>query len=102
MSETTTWTRENLWKIHADAERKAEERGRWLNEGEGFCTACGRKVGASVLVVEVSIDGDVILPGDPRSGGMDSQGCWDLGSECAKRVLTADERKMIRAAAKAA
>lgn len=88
---------ENLWTIHAEAIRKAEARGRDLPEGEGHCTACGRKVGASVLLVEVSVGGDVILPGDPRANGPDSQGYWELGSECAKRVLTPEQIKAVRA-----
>lgn len=94
------WTRENLWSIYAAAEAKAEQRGRRFLGGEpGHCTACGRAVGASVLIVAVHIDGHVITPDDPMHGDQTHphyQGTWELGRECAKRVLTAAEIRVIR------
>lgn len=106
MTETPEFVRENLWTIHAAARDSYEDRGRVFpadTDANGErCVACGRKIGKSVLTVEVHVDGYVILPGDPASGTIDSQGEWNLGSECSKRVLTRDEIATIRAAHAAA
>ena len=59
------------------------------NLNDDACTECGRKVGKNPLYVHVSTSGK-ILPLDLDS--KDSQGCWPVGSECAKafdpKVLT--------------
>jgi hypothetical protein len=103
MSEATSeFVRENLWDLLVEAETKAAERGRQIDTiAADRCTACGRKVGANGLLVEVDTGGNVILPGSPLAGTEASQGWWEIGSECAKRVLTAAERKQVRAAMKA-
>jgi hypothetical protein len=47
------------------------------------CVQCGRKLGKKPYFVEVSISGAIMLNGV----GVDdapSQGCWGVGSECAK------------------
>ncbi len=43
------------------------------------CTQCGRKVGKKSYWVEVNTSGQII-----KNGDKDSQGCWAVGSECAK------------------
>lgn len=100
LTSTPAWIRENVWDLHHAARLRYEDRGQWFPhdvDPTNRCAVCGRKVGTSVLWAEVSVGGDVILPGDERSNGLDSQGWWALGSECAKRVLTRDEIKMVRA-----
>lgn len=92
----TTFTPENLWQIKNDAEARYEARGTTFPEADDRCTACGRRLGKNPIMVEVSIDGTVILPGDPASEGPESQGWWNLGSECVKRVLSPAQIKAQR------
>lgn len=104
MSEMTApeFQRENLWTIMIESENKAAARGRQIDTlSADRCTACGRKVADNALLVEVDTGGNVILPGSPLSGTDASQGFWEIGPECAKKVLTADERKAVRLAAEA-
>ena len=52
------------------------------------CIACGRAVrpGRGV-VIEITIDGEIIPAGDPRSGVFNvSHGCFPLGRRCAIRL----------------
>ena len=96
------WERENLWSIMNDAEDRARERGRTIDTlPADRCTACGRKLAPNRLLVEVDTGGNVILPGSRLSGDdAASQGYWEIGPECAKRVLTRDEIKQVRKAMK--
>lgn len=52
---------------------------------DDVCVVCGRKVSKGAAMLEVSIDGEVIPEGDPRSETSESQGWWEFGSECVKR-----------------
>ena len=97
---STDFQPESLWAINAEAHRKAEANGRFLDDSVGRCMACGRKV-TNGLAVEVAISGYVIPLGDPRSGTDESQGWWDIGPECIRRVLSPEQRKALRAAQKA-
>lgn len=52
---------------------------------DDFCTVCGKKMGKNGFYVHLSIDA-TILPLDFDSENYEvSQGCWNVGSECAKR-----------------
>lgn len=47
-----------------------------------LCLECGRKVGKNALHFEVNTSWEVIVP---NSDDENSQGCWPIGSECAKK-----------------
>ena len=47
-----------------------------------LCTECGRILGKNPLYFEVNTDWDVIVP---KSDEKNSQGCFPIGSECAKK-----------------
>lgn len=82
---------QNLWRIRYDAEERYPNR----DFGDGACTACGRALTAEAWDVNVSVYGEVIVPGtqyDPA----DSQGYWTVGPECIKKVTTAEQRRIIR------
>jgi len=100
-----TFVREDLWKINYAAEERAHNNGRAFRAlDDGYCTACGRQLGKSPLTVNVHVDGHVILPDDPMYGDFTNplfQGTWEIGPECAKRVMTADEIKSVREANRA-
>jgi hypothetical protein len=49
------------------------------------CVRCGRPVDPDkALWIEVSVGGEILLPGDPRCGGDTSQGGFPIGPECRK------------------
>lgn len=57
----------------------------WANpELENSCTVCGRKVGKNAWYVELNIDGQIMVDGVVINDSP-SQGCWQVGSECAKK-----------------
>lgn len=92
-------TTTDLWSIRNAAEDRYPKRFAEDGTSAARCTACGRKLAAKHLVVEVDIFGRVILPGDPRSEGPDSQGSWDIGPECVKQVLSPEQVRLVREAA---
>jgi len=57
-----------------------------LSQADGeHCTICGRKIGKSSKMVHLSIAGEVIPMGNWENP--ESQGCWPIGSECAKKFV---------------
>lgn len=54
-----------------------------VKASDDYCVQCGKKMGKNGFYVHVSISG-AILPLDYDSENPDSQGCWNVGSECAK------------------
>lgn len=50
---------------------------------DSYCVQCGRKVGKVAYYVEVSTSGR-IMKDSKDAFGDSSQGCWAVGSECAK------------------
>lgn len=52
-------------------------------EFDNSCTVCGRKVGKKAYYVELNINGEIMKDG-VEINGVPSQGCWQVGSECAK------------------
>ena len=53
-----------------------------LDSCDALCTVCGRKLGANPSYFEVNTGWEIITPGDVNE---DSQGCFPVGSECAKK-----------------
>jgi hypothetical protein len=49
---------------------------------DGLCMECGRKVGKNPLHFEVNTSWEIIVP---NSDDANTQGCWAIGSECAKK-----------------
>ena len=49
---------------------------------DSLCMVCGRKLGANPFYFEVNTSWEVITPNDSNE---DSQGCFPVGSECAKK-----------------
>jgi hypothetical protein len=47
---------------------------------QNYCIQCGRKTGKNAYRVNVSTGGEVLHPASEA----ESQGFWDIGSECAK------------------
>lgn len=94
-------TKTDLWSISNAAEERARANGRaFRNYDDGFCTACGRKLGANPLTVQVHVSGQVILPSDPLFNDVNSpvfQGTWEIGPECAKKVMTPAQIAEVRA-----
>ena len=55
-----------------------------VKASDDYCTQCGKKMGKNGFYVHVSTSG-TILPLDFDSENYAvSQGCWSVGSECAK------------------
>lgn len=50
--------------------------------GQDFCFDCGRKLGANPFHFEVNTAWEIIVP---NSDDRNSQGCFPVGSECAKK-----------------
>jgi len=57
-----------------------------LNSIEDRCTVCARKLGANPFYFEVNTSWEIIVPG---SDAANSQGCFPVGNECAKKFDTA-------------
>ena len=55
------------------------------NSDEALCFACGRKLGKNAFHFEVSTDWTLI---DPNKANEDSQGCFPVGQECAKKFAS--------------
>jgi len=56
----------------------------WFNSGAmNSCNMCGRKLGKNPYFVHLSIDGTLLPIGAEDS---ESQGYWEIGSECAKKI----------------
>lgn len=51
---------------------------------DDYCTVCGRKMGKNGFYLHLSIEG-TILSLDYQGDDSYSQGCWSVGSECAKQ-----------------
>lgn len=51
---------------------------------DNACVVCGRKVGKNPFYVELNIEG-IIMKDGVELDGVPSQGCWQVGSECAKK-----------------
>jgi hypothetical protein len=59
-----------------------------LLEGEEPCVRCGKPLKpADAYWVEILIGGEILTPGDPRSGGNMSQGGWPLGETCYRKLV---------------
>ena len=61
------------------------------NAIQNGCEYCGKKHGSNPLYVHINTNG-IILPNsitedDLNEVGMESQGCWALGSGCAKKLF---------------
>lgn len=61
------------------------------NDIQNGCEYCGRPHGNNPIMVHINTDG-TILPNsiteeDLDLVGMESQGCWALGSNCAKKLF---------------
>jgi len=52
------------------------------NSFEEFCFACGRKLGKNLSYFEVTNDWKLVIP---NTSHFNSQGCFPVGSECAKK-----------------
>jgi hypothetical protein len=59
-----------------------------------YCVVCGRKTGKNAYLVHLDIYGEV-LPLD--SDSEESQGCWSVGSECAKKFDASVIEKVVAA-----
>lgn len=57
-----------------------------LDSVEARCTICARKLGENPFYFEVNTSWQVIVPG---SDEINSQGCFPLGNECAKKFDSA-------------
>ena len=70
----------NVWDLRTPAAVIASGDG-------GNCELCGRALDqASSEWIEVANDGTLIPEGDPRSGTSESQGLFEFGSDCARRL----------------
>lgn len=58
---------------------------------DDYCIVCGKKMGKNGFYVHLSIDA-TILSFDYE--GSQSQGCWNVGSECAKAFDASVLRKV--------
>jgi len=54
------------------------------------CCVCGRIVGKNSFYVQLSIDGTILAP---DYEGEESQGFWEVGSECAKKF---DSKNLVK------
>lgn len=52
------------------------------NSFEAYCFACGRKLGKKPFHFEVNNSWELIIPGTDEA---ESQGCFPIGVECAKK-----------------
>lgn len=63
----------------------------------GCCEYCGKKHGKSPLMVHVTYRGTCvpndITEDDLRLVGEESQGCWAIGSTCAKKLFGKNIKK---------
>ena len=61
------------------------------------CEYCGKKLGKNPLYVHVTYMGtcvpNTVTKKDLAEYGEDSQGCWGIGSECAKNLFGSDLEK---------
>jgi hypothetical protein len=51
-------------------------------DGSDWCYVCGRKLGQDAYYFEVNTAWNII---DPTKNAWDSQGCFPVGRECAKK-----------------
>lgn len=67
---------------------QARERSLKVREPNHPCIHCGKAVKPDHGIwVEITVDGDVIPKGDPRSGVFNvSQGCFVLGTDCHRKL----------------
>ena len=54
----------------------------WASNDANVCVLCGKKVGKNSWYVQQSIDGEILAV---DYEGEESQGFWEIGSECAKK-----------------
>jgi len=76
----------NIWE---NPTKKVNE-----NTNGDECEYCGRKCGKNPLTVHITTDG-TCLPNDVTEDDLDlvkeqSQGGWNIGSECAKKLFGKD------------
>ena len=69
-------------KIQFNVGTQAPSNRKALDSFDSLCTVCGRKLGANLLYFEVNTSWEIITPNDSNE---DSQGCFPVGSECAKK-----------------
>lgn len=56
----------------------------WAKSGlDNSCVMCGRIVGKNSWYIQQSNDGTILAP---DYEGSESQGFWEIGSECAKKI----------------
>lgn len=87
----------DIWALRNANERRWPDRD-WSRDDR--CVLCARVVGpAEDNVIEVSIEGEWIRPGDPRSDDdTASQGWWTIGSTCLAQL----EQEWLKSQAPAA
>ena len=71
-----------MGKIQFNVGTQAPSNRKALDSFDSLCTVCGRKLGANPLYFEVNTSWEIITPNDSNE---DSQGCFPVGSECAKK-----------------
>jgi len=76
----------NIYEAWNETPRMKENGGEAMINGG--CCICGKKVGKGSALVHMDTSGNIIPPlkEGQNEEDVDSQGCWDIGSECLKRV----------------
>lgn len=54
--------------------------------GHDGCYLCGRKVGKISYMIHMSVDGDLLPFWQGQDHDSNSQGCFQIGSECMKKL----------------
>lgn len=59
--------------------------------GENCCSYCAKKLGKKPRFVHITTDGNIvrndITEEQLKKAGLESQGCFPIGSECIKKLL---------------
>lgn len=88
------------YRADAATRRRNQDRQATAGDVADVCFLCERplseKALASAWYVEHAFSGEILAVDDPRSGTDESQGCFPLGSECAKRLPKALRAKAVR------
>lgn len=67
----------------------------WANpDKSNSCVLCGRTIGKNPWYVQQSTGGTILAP---NYEGPESQGFWEIGSECAKKI---DPKVLVKLGAK--
>lgn len=57
-----------------------------VDASDDYCVVCGKKMGKNGFMIHLSIDGTLLDPTkSSEEFNGESQGYWNVGSECAKR-----------------